>query len=72
VAGGVSGVVLQLEGKEGVEIHMINRHRDAWEGGSPRNAVAASFLCYFSEVAALCRPCLDKRTQWGGGVLRAA
>jgi hypothetical protein len=41
VARGVLGVALQLEGKEGVEIHMINWCHDAWEGGPLRNAVAA-------------------------------
>jgi hypothetical protein len=56
VARGVLGVALQLEGKEGVEIHMINWCHDAWEGGPLRNAVAA-----------LRQPCSGKRTRWGGG-----
>jgi hypothetical protein len=60
-------VVLQLEGKEGVEIHMINWHHDAWEGGPARNAVAAMFLHDSGEVAALRWPCSDKRTRLGGG-----
>jgi hypothetical protein len=72
VAGGVPGVVLQLEG-EGVEIHMINQCHDAWEGGPPRNAVTTTFLRDFGEVAALRRSCSDKRTRLvGGGVLHAA
>jgi hypothetical protein len=65
VYGGVPRVVLQLEGNEGVEIHMIHRCHDAWEGGPPRNAVAAAFLHDSSEVAVLHRPCSDKRTRWG-------
>jgi hypothetical protein len=60
-------VVLQLEGKEGVEIHMINWHCDAWEGGPPRNVVAMMFLHDSDEVAALRWPCSDKRTRLGGG-----
>jgi hypothetical protein len=67
VAGGVPGVVLQLEGKEGVEIHTINQRHDAWEGGPPRNAVAAAFFHDSGEVAALRRSCPDQRTRWGRG-----
>jgi hypothetical protein len=67
VAKGVLGVVLQHEGKEGVEVHTINECRDAWEGSPPRNAVAVAFLCNSGEVVVLHRPCSDKRTRWGGG-----
>jgi hypothetical protein len=67
VAKGVLGVVLQHEGKEGVEVHTINQRRDAWEGSPPRNAVAVAFLCNSGEVVVLHRPCSDKRTRWGGG-----
>jgi hypothetical protein len=67
VVEGVPRVVLQLEGMDGVEIHTINRLRDAWEGGPPRNAVAAAFFHDSGEVVALRRSCPDQRTRWGQG-----